>query len=348
MDYEFLIYGAGAIGSMLGGFLARGGNRVTLCARPRHVEAITLQIGLRMKGWDETWIQPITAISSLKKYHPQCEPILILTVKTYDTEASLDDLASHFPDTIAIVCMQNTVVNETLAQQAFDRVYGGVFKMTCSMLEPGEVLFRRAGQIVIGLHPSGSDGLAQTIVECLCRSGFRGELSHNITEEKWNKLLINLNSATHTVIPTTPENYHALNHIRAEVMREGDAVLTAAGIAHGPTVPGSETVETAIERILNGGPPERHPDRFMVNNGTWQNLYHHRDRLENAMYHEPIIRLGENFDIPTPYNQAVWTLLQRSHREGLAPESFQVEDVKVLVEEFERNRIAGEPHPRLS
>ena len=36
-----LVYGAGAVGSLLGGCLARAGAEVTLLARPAHAAAVT-------------------------------------------------------------------------------------------------------------------------------------------------------------------------------------------------------------------------------------------------------------------------------------------------------------------
>lgn len=37
---HFCFHGAGGLGSVIGGFLARGGHKVTLIARKPHVEAI--------------------------------------------------------------------------------------------------------------------------------------------------------------------------------------------------------------------------------------------------------------------------------------------------------------------
>ncbi|MFD1961496.1 ketopantoate reductase family protein [Novosphingobium panipatense] len=46
---HFCIHGAGGLGSVIGGFLARGGHKVTLIARKPHVEAIR-QGGLQIEG----------------------------------------------------------------------------------------------------------------------------------------------------------------------------------------------------------------------------------------------------------------------------------------------------------
>ena len=327
----FLIYGAGAIGSALGGVLARAGQAVTLCARAGHVEAIKAQSGLRLRGWEESWLQPIDAVTGLDGIDPSMDWTVVLAVKSYDTPAALEDIARTLPPETPIVCMQNSVANEEIAARRFGYVYGGVFKMTCAMLEPGGVLFRRLGQIVVGLHPAGRDRTSEKIVERLCQAGFRGELSENIVSEKWHKLLINLNSATHAIIRATPETSREMARIRTAIVREGHEALTAAGIEHEATVPGSETIAEMLHKLEKSSPPSANPQPFLVHNGTWQNLHLQRPHLENGLYHETIINLGKEHGVPTPYNQAIWLLLQRAHAEGLGAECFGTGDVVELV-----------------
>ncbi len=331
---HFLFYGAGAIGSVTGGFLAQAGFDVTLCARPKHVEAIRNQNGLALKGWEESWIQPVGVVTDLSNLNTQSDWVIFLSVKSYDTEASLKTLRDVFSMDTPLVCLQNAVTNEDMAQKFFANVYGGVFKMTCAMLNPGEVLFRKRGQLVIGKHPQGNDKNAFAIVAALNKAGFQAELSEDITAEKWNKLLINLNSATHAIIATTKTNYREMARIRTAVVREGHEVLNAAGIAHEATVPGSQTMQQMLKNLAESGPPQVDDQHFMVTNGTWQNLYHRRKDIENGLYHETIIGLGRRYGIPVPYNQAVWQLLKESHEKQLGPEAFTTEELDRVAQEY--------------
>ena len=53
------ILGAGGLGSVIGGYLAKTGVETTLIARPAHADAITRD-GLRIEGVRRRWPMPST------------------------------------------------------------------------------------------------------------------------------------------------------------------------------------------------------------------------------------------------------------------------------------------------
>lgn len=56
----FIIYGAGAIGSIIGGHLFRTGQDVVLVANPKHMDKI-VSSGLRLVTPNETYVLKIPA-----------------------------------------------------------------------------------------------------------------------------------------------------------------------------------------------------------------------------------------------------------------------------------------------
>src|SRR5438105_11457161 len=62
---RFVVFGAGAIGSGLGGHLHRTGHDVVVLGRPAHVDRIR-QRGLQLVTADETYSVPLTAVASPK------------------------------------------------------------------------------------------------------------------------------------------------------------------------------------------------------------------------------------------------------------------------------------------
>ena len=60
---RILVFGAGAVGSVLGGLLARAGNAVTLLGRPDHSTAIR-QRGLAIEGiWGSHHVRELQTAS---------------------------------------------------------------------------------------------------------------------------------------------------------------------------------------------------------------------------------------------------------------------------------------------
>ncbi|MCL4219514.1 MAG: NAD-binding protein, partial [Candidatus Hydrogenedentes bacterium] len=108
-----LVMGAGAIGSVVGGFLARAGHEVTLVGRAEHMEAVAGK-GLRITGiWGEHHVANLRTATSAETVEPAHELVLI-TVKSYDTSPAICSLAPHIgPD--ALVCAyQNGLGNAEL------------------------------------------------------------------------------------------------------------------------------------------------------------------------------------------------------------------------------------------
>ncbi len=82
---NIVVLGAGAIGSLFGGLLSRK-NTVVLVGRPPHVTTIQKN-GLAITG--KTQIRTkISAVDTIDKV-PWKPDILILTVKSYDTETAI-------------------------------------------------------------------------------------------------------------------------------------------------------------------------------------------------------------------------------------------------------------------
>ncbi len=70
---RLLIFGAGALGSVVGGLLARAGHAVTLVGRAAHLDAIEAR-GLRISGiWGEHLVRGIALRTDLKSF-PQAHP----------------------------------------------------------------------------------------------------------------------------------------------------------------------------------------------------------------------------------------------------------------------------------
>jgi 2-dehydropantoate 2-reductase len=135
------ILGAGGLGSLIGGYLARTGVDVTLIGRPAHVEAIRRD-GLRISGTRGEFVirDHLTAVS-----HPQeatgAFDYLILLVKGKDTVTALQQAEGLRERVATVFSLQNSVEKDTrLARWAgADKVIGAMTIEGATLLEPGRV-----------------------------------------------------------------------------------------------------------------------------------------------------------------------------------------------------------------
>ncbi len=139
---QIIVYGAGAVGSVLGGMLSLHHHDVMLVGRQPLVDAIARD-GLRIKSATGEYVAHPHASVRLSGDDLAKDTSVFLTTKAYDLPTAGDVLATMIPRETPVVCFQNGVVSEDAMAERFTTVYGAVVNMTCSMVQPGHVSFRR-------------------------------------------------------------------------------------------------------------------------------------------------------------------------------------------------------------
>ena len=107
---RFIVYGAGAIGGVVGARLFEHGHEVVLIARGAHREAIERD-GLHLESPEGVLVQRIAVAGDAAQVAWRDDDAVLLTVKTQDSAAALEQLAAAAPPRIAVVCVQNAVEN---------------------------------------------------------------------------------------------------------------------------------------------------------------------------------------------------------------------------------------------
>ena len=154
---NILIFGAGAVGSMIGGFLAKAGHNVTLLGRSWHLDVIE-RSGLRIKGiWGEHHVQSFKLFhtaSEIKKTGPNFD-IIILTVKSFDTENAVTDLLPLMNGKTILISFQNGLGNiETILKKIKPEKFLIGRIITGVDVQPGEIeITVSADSLVIGVTP---------------------------------------------------------------------------------------------------------------------------------------------------------------------------------------------------
>src|ERR1700722_7728472 len=172
---RFVIFGAGAVGGVVGARLHQAGHEVTLIARGAHFESVRRD-GLRFETPVERVVLELAVVEDPGAIAWRDDDVALLAVKGEDTAAALAALRPAAPPSLPIVCLQNGVENERLALRCFAHVYGAVVMVPSAHLEPGLVQAYGAaltGTIDIGRYPSGTDERCEAIAGALDGAGFR-------------------------------------------------------------------------------------------------------------------------------------------------------------------------------
>ena len=216
---KVIIYGAGAIGCVVGGLLALTSQEVVLIGRPGNMQAIREE-GLQLitpAGKRNVRLPVVTSISRLSF---ESDDVVFLCVKGQNTEEALREL-KKITSVAPIFCLQNGVRNEEIAAHYFSRVYGVVLRMAAVYVKNGEarVLMDPPGKLIIGCYPRGADTLIDIMAEKLRMAGFLAEATTDVMSHKWGKLIINLSNIVTAITDTTGSEIDFITSAAREELR---------------------------------------------------------------------------------------------------------------------------------
>ena len=322
---RFVVLGAGAIGGVVGGRLAQHGHDVVLIARGAHYEAIR-DNGLRIESPDDATTLHVPVVDNPAAISWSSDDVLLLATKTQDTEAALDALASAAPATLPIFCAQNSVANERMAAAAIRegvrrvRVVSG--RLPDARSRAGLVRAARAGFFTLGCYPSGSNALAEAVAAAFRDATFYAEAKPDIMRWKYRKLLSNLGNAVDALCGTAARG----SGIAQRARREGVACLEAAGISF---IADDEEDAARLEREVQprtiGGVERR-------GGSSWQSLERRLGTIETDYLNGEIVRLGQQYGVPTPVNALLQYLSQRVARERRPPGSVNPDKILIALD----------------
>jgi 2-dehydropantoate 2-reductase len=313
---SFVVFGAGAIGGVVGARLRQGGHRVTLVARGAHHEAIRTR-GLTLEEPDDRTVLAIDVADSPAGVDWSGNEVVLLTTKSQGTGGALQALRAIAPPATPIVCMQNGVENERQALRLFENVYGAVVMVPAAHIEPGVVeahATKLTGIIDVGRYPDGADEGCEEIVEALESSRFSSRASRDVMRAKHAKLLLNLANAVAAISKPGPD----ADRLVAIAQEEGRAALRAAGIAFE-----DDDVSDVAGRW------ERLGVRTSRRSGssTWQSLQRRTGEVESDYLNGEIVLLGRLHGVLTPINEALARLADRVARDRGGPQTLDAGDI---------------------
>jgi 2-dehydropantoate 2-reductase len=331
---RYIVFGAGAVGSLLGGYLAQADRPVILIGRPAQVAAIRAA-GLVIKNKFGVQVIPVDAVETPDAVQPGMDDVVFLSVKSQDTAGSLASLRAHFGPKMPLFCWQNGVTNEPAAAELFDRVYGGLVFLSVRYAEPGCIIHTTGKTLVLGRYPEDaavSDRLAFAVGRDLEAAGFKVSVFERIMAVKWSKLVLNTSNAVHalTGMPMIEAcNVPEVQQFVADLWDEGLDVLDAAGVDYRP-LPGHPELRTITAGLRQTVPPKAPPadPDLGFYPSTWQDLDLGRGDTELPYLNGEIIALGRQYRVPTPLNNLLERLVEDMAAKGERPGKYTIDDLR--------------------
>jgi 2-dehydropantoate 2-reductase len=241
-----LVAGAGALGSVFGGLLARNGAAVTLLGRPGHLRAVR-EHGLAIDGLFGTHrVSSLTCVTDVGDLCG-CFDTILLTVKSWDTPGMMERVAPLLARDGVVVCLQNGLGNLEAAAEAVgpERVLGGRVIFGAEVPAPGHVRVTVIADPVLVGSPDPADAQrterARAWAERFDAAGIPSRHTERLVPELWAKVLYNaalnplgaLLGVPYGRLAEDPDTRATMN----EVIDEAFVVAGACGVALAWTSP---------------------------------------------------------------------------------------------------------------
>jgi 2-dehydropantoate 2-reductase len=344
---NILIFGAGAIGTYIGGSLALAGQHVVFLEQPKIAKELQ-ERGLRLELQDAENSPFISPPSSFKVASSLAEALThgpfdlgIFALKSFDTEPFLKSFSPLPTPLFPIFCLSNGVDNEPAIAAVLgpDNVIAGTVTSSVGRRAAGDIVLEKLrGVGVADGHP-----LSLWLATALDEAGLNARLYPRAADMKWSKMLTNLMvNASVAILDMPPRqvlSQPGLFKLEIAMLREALAVMKAQGIrvvdtpktpvrllalaAYLPAFISRPLMVKAVGGGRGGKMPSFHID-----------LYSGRGRSEVEWLNGAVVRYGEKSRVPTPVNRLLTETLLALTNGELPLETYALQPDKLLERIF--------------
>ena len=314
-----VVAGAGALGSVFGGLLARAGHDVILVGRGPHMAAVARD-GLRIDGlFGDHVVRGLATVADVGGLEGTFDTVL-LTVKSYDTAAMVRAMAPHLAPNGLLISLQNGLGNVEQAEDVLGRarVLGARVICGAELLAPGHVRVTVIAAPVLVGSPDPHDAERATLARVWARrfadAGIPSETTDNLFGELWAKVFYNaalnplgaLLRVPYGYLPDDPDARALMDRL----IDEAFAVARASGVAlrwpaaaayrdhfYGALVPSTAAHRSSMLQDLERG----RPTEIDAING-W------------------VVRRGEALGVPVPANTTLTQVFRARVRRAASHE----------------------------
>jgi len=344
---KVLSFGAGAIGTYIGGSLALAGHQVVFVEQQKVVEELRqrglrldLTLDARRKTKDASTLDPssFVIVSSLEealRYGPF--DVALFALKSFDTQAALEGIRSLADKMPPILCISNGVDNEPMIADVLgkDKVIYGTVTSAIGRRGAGDIVLEK----LRGVGVAKGHALSEKLNSALDKAFLNSRSFDDAASMKWSKMLTNLlaNPISAILDMTAGEVFANRNLYKIEIdmLKECLAVMEAQGIKV-VDLPGTPVRALAfattlplwlskplLGRAAGAGRGAKMPS-FHID------LHSGRGKSEVEYLHGAVVHAGEKFHVPTPVNQVLTETLLALTNKQIPLEEFAHKPEKLL------------------
>jgi len=317
---KILSFGAGAIGSYIGGSLALAGHSLVFVERPEVLDELRerglrldLSIDKRRTAKGAYLVDPsmFVAAGSLEdalNYGPY--DVAIYALKSFDTPAALEGIEPFAEKMPPVLCLSNGVDNERALAGVLgdEKVIYGTVTSAIGRRGLGDIVLEKLRGIgIASTHP-----ISNRLTAAANQAYLNAQSFSDPAAMKWSKMLTNLiANPTSAILDMTAAEIFAhkkLYALEIEMLRECLSVMEAQGIKV-VDLPGTPVRALAfatrlplwlskplLTKAAGGGRGGQMPS-FHID------LYGGRGKSEVDFLHGAVVRAGEKVGLPTPVNK---------------------------------------------
>ena len=299
---NIVIVGAGAIGSLFGALLAKK-NTVVLVGRTPHINAIRCN-GLNITGKTHLHVK-LPAVESIKDVSISAN-LIILTVKSYDTEAAIKQIIPIIQEETMVLSLQNGLDNIEKMKHIIDkdRILASVTTHGAILMHPGVVRHTGRGRTILGVLDDSQSKQLENIVNLFNEVGIETQASNEIMKEIWAKAIINSSINPLTAFFDCKNGYLLENPLLEKTVENICEESTCIAQAEGISLDDIEMIQRTKEVIRDTA----------NNHSSMQQSVSQGKKTEIDSINGKLITIGKKHRIDTPLNKILVELITSSKR----------------------------------
>jgi 2-dehydropantoate 2-reductase len=294
---NIVVFGTGAIGSLFGALLAKQ-NKVVLVGRAPHIKCIQ-QKGLTIQGKTHLTVN-VPAVESTKEV-PVSADLILLTVKSYDTETASNQLCPLLHDRTMIVSLQNGLDNIDKIEKNIEKkhILAGVTTHGALFSSPGTITHTGKGKTILGELDGRPSERLKNLIYIFNQAGIETQMSTDIKKEIWRKAIINSSINPLTAFLGCKNGYLLENPLLEKIVEsvciESSMIASSRGIPVSPT----EMIQKTKEVIRDTA----------KNYSSMLQSIQQGKKTEIESINGVLLRIGTEQKIDTPLNKILFELI---------------------------------------
>ena len=323
---KVLTFGAGALGTYIGGSLALAGHNVVFVEQAKVAEELRerglrldLTLDKRRKAKEAYLIDPssfviVPSLEEALRYGPF--DVAIYALKSFDTPAAMEGVGPFADKMPPFLCLSNGVDNEPAIAKVLgpDKVIYGTVTSAIGRHAAGDIVLEK----LRGVGVASSHSLSDRLVAALSSAFLNAQAFSDADSMKWSKMLTNLlANPTSAILDMNAAEIYAhtdLYKLEITMLRECLAVMAAQNIEV-VDLPGTPVRALAfatrlplwlskpmLARAAGSGRGSKMPS-FHID------LHSGRGKSEVDFLHGAIVRAGKKTGVLTPVNTLLTNIL---------------------------------------